>query len=474
MTTRIPKNVLSFLDQYAQPFGGSSVVLELLPDTAIEQLVTFPGPVYVVKPWSAAIDMREFGYELGDNYTILDNNLRAIRTGYSSDGYFGTTAADQNLLAQAEHGSFIYLSFAKTLVLLWICNKLSPRQVEEQVDLWVKQADQFNNQKVESELFISTKYLLPEDRVLVTFVPGQPTQRWTTEELRLHPNVSTTMHLSTEQTVSLMLLQSGWYLFELVRNNERSLLELTELSGTGLSAVRLYTNGVYYITVNQSRTNAVRTGSLGLPSNQNGLLGANPYIRLEAAFKLKEPDLMVGESFTEAKCNVIRKFSAAIEGSSKFVPFYSGSDTGTSIDGVATGIATISNPLLMESETLLLSGTASVEVDSTVFVGMAAILTGVAQAELDGGAEVDMLLTGEAEVDVACGVIVFMSTLQQSEDIIFDPLSLTLLTVDQPSTLDPLEYVWYTNQFQPYLYIEQDVLNQVTPINIGEATASAE
>jgi len=51
--TRLPPAILKFLDDQAQVFGGSQGVLSLLKDQDIELLATFPGPIYIAKPWDS-------------------------------------------------------------------------------------------------------------------------------------------------------------------------------------------------------------------------------------------------------------------------------------------------------------------------------------------------------------------------------------------------------------------------------------
>jgi hypothetical protein len=287
VTTRLPQTVLDFLDSYAQTFGGSQGVLQFLTDYDIEYLVTFPGPTYIAKPWAAALDMGDYGYQVGLPYSVFDNQMRHVYTSISSDGYFGNTDLDAEMLIDADHGSFAHLQFeapsGPVLILLWVCNQLSEAQRHRQIAIWQNNADRYLSQQLQHEIYLSTDLLQPTDTIAIYFVPGIWSQQYTPTDMRQHPNRIVSAHGADEQIIYLNLQQSGWYLFDNVRGQTITPMNIGDFRGVGVQRLRLAQTGVYFISLSNRDLTAARPTVLGLPSRNELVGGHNAIIRLEGS-----------------------------------------------------------------------------------------------------------------------------------------------------------------------------------------------
>lgn len=467
MSTRLSTRAQAFLAQYATPFGGVDAVLKLLPDAEIEKILTFSGRVYVVKPWSCAIDLQEYGYTPGTPYNLLDNRLAKIGTYYSADGYFGTSLSDQELLLRVDHGSLMYLQTQDTLLMLWVCNKLSPSQIRDQIDRWQKATEQYKRQLVAHELFIYTNRLLPNDELQISHVPGVWSRRLTPAEVRAEaPEIS--VHQGSDEIISIFLQTTGWYLFELVRGAERWLLELTQLRGVGVNKLRQASTGVYFITLAGNQRTALRPSITNFPTNQQSLRGQEPYIRIEGEVKLKDPDLLLGQAEAEVAFDVLTELkhypvNGVAQVRSHILP-----SLRSTVDGVAT-----TNPVnFIISEQLILAGVApAIDLDFLRLVTVATRSDGVATVEIDALLLADAELEGTSAVDADNEVRTTMGTQYQAE-YETDPLELLLFTGDIASAFDPLERLWYSTEYQPYLHQVPTTETTVNGRSEGYATAN--
>ncbi|EKQ70413.1 hypothetical protein OsccyDRAFT_0700 [Leptolyngbyaceae cyanobacterium JSC-12] len=470
--TRLSEQALKYLDQFAAQFGGASEVLSLLPDVDLEKLLTFPGKVFITKPWSAAIDLRELGYVEGTPYSLLDNQLKLIKTDYSEDGYFGGKEEDQQILLNAQHASFLYLQFLDQLVLLWVCNRLSQTQLKQQINQWQKQASLFNEVLSTYELFLQTNFLLSTDVIQITHVPATWSERYTIQELRNHPNKDVSEHKGSDEIISIYFQNSGWYLFEVIRGSTRSTLILDELQGVGVNKVRSAHTGAYFVALTgREQTTAASSSIVQLPSKTYGIQGVEPFIRLEGVLKFREPELCLGKTTVVATANVMRRMLPATSTGKATVQ----ASLAVSMDGIATGVATPSTrlPLPLESERLVVIGAAVINpTDNVRYCSADGRATGIALASVNGSASDDEEAIGEAEATADIGIIKSINTLQTPTYQI-DPLELIPLTYDLPATMDPLERVWFSVEYKPYTFVNaDDVVDE--PIATGVAFSNAE
>lgn len=307
--TRVPNQFHSYLDRISEAFGGFDQVLNLLPDRDLEYLLTFPGFIHVVKPWAPLIDLREYGYQIDAPYTLLDEHFRFLKRGVAPNGFFGSLSAEVDTLVRASHGSFLHIRFESAtqpvLGLLWVCNKLSPQQIKNQVSVWESQQIQRRRQLTVNEFFLSTQFLLPDDIVRVSFLPGIYRERFDSDGIINHPNVSVSLHRADTKIVYFYPQQSGWCLFEVLRGSERSILELTETAGTGLERFKLTLAGTYFLELH-NRATTVRYPTIRSQPTIGASLIEDVAVRLEANLRFRLPHESVGSTIITLVPNVRR------------------------------------------------------------------------------------------------------------------------------------------------------------------------
>lgn len=140
------------LSLFAAPFDGMPGLSKFMRPQDIYYLVTYPGTVAIIKPWSNPIDLRVFGIQENTWLNVLDKHRRfkyrrlvsqeeidpSSSTGYTKE-WFGSEIdeRDANILMSTPHGEFLHLYFItareKYTLLVWVANELAQSIIEDVV-----------------------------------------------------------------------------------------------------------------------------------------------------------------------------------------------------------------------------------------------------------------------------------------------------------------------------------------------------
>ena len=307
----LPSVFSSFLTRVSEPFGGSEVVSAIVPERDLEFIATYPGFISIVQPWASEINLLEYGFELGTRYTIHNSDYQQLYSKKSDDGYYGRSDKEKILLTQVRHGSYLLISFEneRELItgLLWVCNKINPYTVKQTIQAWEKQSKVLESALDQHEIYINTSFLRSSDFIDVYFVPGSWSQNYDSTEIKNHPSTTVSRH-KANSILTLYPRQTGWYLFELTRDNRKFLLVLKDLKGPSSNRIRPTIQGSYFIQLkNISGVNKRPVRTL-LPSLAKPVTRAldTAFIHLEATFDLIDKLYSIGTSTVDAISSVIR------------------------------------------------------------------------------------------------------------------------------------------------------------------------
>jgi hypothetical protein len=305
---------VSFIQEASLAFGDINNVLQLLTDADLEYLVTFPGFVVVVKAWYPTVELTDFGYRPGTVYTVMDNKLRYLYQRASSTGLFGDDDAEVEVLFNAQHGSFLHIHFytdtGPTIGLLWICNQLESEKIKARIGQWVAERNSLLSFSLPNELFVSCRYLLPTDEVIIQFVPGAWTEPLSKDAIAASRDIQVSVHRGSDQTIYLQPFQSGWWSFLLVRDGVTAQLDLANLQGSGLLKVLRSKYDTWFINLSSSNTAQLPTSS-SFPTASTAPKSSNLPLRVEADFVLSVPDKVTGKAVVSGRGYVNRKFTNA-------------------------------------------------------------------------------------------------------------------------------------------------------------------
>jgi hypothetical protein len=130
------------LSLFASAFDGMPGLSKFMRPEDVYYLVTYPGTVAILKPWSEPIDLRVFGIQENTWLNVLDKHQRFkyrrlvnqdvvdITKGYTKE-WFGSDIdeRDADVLLTTPHGEFLHLYFItareRYSVLVWVANELA-------------------------------------------------------------------------------------------------------------------------------------------------------------------------------------------------------------------------------------------------------------------------------------------------------------------------------------------------------------
>jgi hypothetical protein len=455
MSTRLPLEVLQYLEEFAQPFGGALGTIQLLPDQDLEYLVTFPGQTYIVKPWSTALDLQELGYVLGTPVIVTDDSFRELYTTFFDDGLFGVSEKEQALLFNAQHGSFIHLKFETlrepVVILLWVCNQLTFDQKKKVIGQWELEQSKAHSKVFSNELFVSTKYLLPTDAIRITHVPATWTNYLTPADISSHPKRLISLHPATENVIPLYLSSNGWYLFERISDTYIQLLKLENLTGVGLSKIKATSSGSYYVSLGSTTTSLASSSLLSLPSNTTYLDGLEVSLRLEADLRLVDSELIIGTSDFLLSPVIQREFVPfLVEGGA-----YTQASVGVSFDSLGVGTGQVSNPDLAVSEILVIEGDTHIEVENIRYAFLDVRLDGSSESFSDIAGSSELISTGDSETEADIQLVIELTTVQEYSYTV-DPIEYLIMFGARPFFEDPIHQLFISSEYYPQMNISTE------------------
>lgn len=299
------------LERISNSFGGVSLLKATVPESSLQYILSYPGFVHISKPWSAKIDLVESGFIPGSKYTVCTKRHRKIYSRRSESGLFGETVSEQALISQAAHGDYWLISFdseTKPVTgLIWICNRVSPDVIKDTIDSWNSQTKVLASALDQHEAFINTDKLLKTDIVRTYFLPGSWGQHLTTNEIKADVNVKAFDSLA-DGVISLYPKQTGWYLFELKRDDEDYFLSLENIKGPATNRIRVSKSNSYFVELgaNSSTTKGLSRSLLPSLSKVRSVLLNVDFIHLEATLEIVDRQLVSSISTAEGSY-VIKK-----------------------------------------------------------------------------------------------------------------------------------------------------------------------
>lgn len=305
----------NYLNEVGSEFGGYPIISNVLSEDSISNLITYPGFIYIVKPWSPKINLVNLGYVLNTRYTVFDNKKNKLYSARSNSGFFGDTYREGVLLNEASHMSYWYILLetedGPLTGLIWI-SKVIPNSVKQAaIDSWSKQRTVLNNALYQHEAFIEVSNLSIEDSIKTYFVTGLQAENYIPSEIKQHPNVQIFIQ-KADRVFTLYPKLNGWYYFEHIsKKNITTALTLENIVGPNTDRFKTYGKNTYYVELNHISSNRKKISynkNTEYSRKSYDELYLNDFIHLEATFQLEEPYILIGSSSATAEIVVKRQF----------------------------------------------------------------------------------------------------------------------------------------------------------------------
>lgn len=258
----IPQEIGQGLTLIAEEFGGWRELSKFLKLETLQTLVTFPGPVRLVKPWQMEIDLTEYDFIPNSQYSVFNSRWQWLYTCVLSKrrlfrsiegpnpNLFGYDVRDLAATMLVPHSDTLYLSFpsvtGRRVVLLWVANELTPLQLNQWIQEILRNYE--NVRYINRTDYVSLRERYPNRRVRVMFLSAGRRSNTTPEVIR-HSERSKVMEDDFGRSGFVSVAQSGWYLFdELTGQNLDSVqaVDLKNLSGVGLDRFERVQKGLYF------------------------------------------------------------------------------------------------------------------------------------------------------------------------------------------------------------------------------------
>jgi hypothetical protein len=319
----LPASLLPYLDTISEPFGGQEIVRTFVDTDTLSFIISYPGFIYVASPWSSIINLVDSGYIPGTQYTVYTRDKQKLYSYRSSTGFFGEAFHEQTLMTQVSHGDYLLVSFDSETEpvsgLIWVCNKIRPKVVTETINIWKQKTIVLSSALNQHEAFIDTSNLFKTDLVKIHFIPGTWSQHYSKNDIKIHP-LTQVSSIFADGVVTLYPRQTGWYTFELLRNDQLFTLELNDIKGPATNRIRKSKNNSYYVELNNTGISSKNANKFLLPSlakSRTRTLDAE-FIHLEATFDIVEKYIVTGTSTSTVFTNTIKSSSLLeLSGSSK-------------------------------------------------------------------------------------------------------------------------------------------------------------
>lgn len=277
-------------EQLADNFGGLDVVKQLVTQKYLENILIFPGFKAVVKPWSdPKLDLASLGYIPDSNYFVFNDQWEFLYESQTSSE-FGWSQKDQELLIRATHGSYVYIQFENDLEpvvgLIWICNRLSPNQVQNTLNQLADQRKSIIKTQKRNELFIETSRLAQSGILKFYFLAVSHSFSYSPEEIIANPQTEV-LELPLIPRVLLYPDKPGWYLFTHESEpGRRNILSLENFKGIGHRRLKTSPGGAVFLETSNINLSFpyISENSLPAQSTYTGWLQTDPMIRLEGEF----------------------------------------------------------------------------------------------------------------------------------------------------------------------------------------------
>jgi hypothetical protein len=249
--SNLPIEVQQYFQNVGAAFGSYSELSSFVSDKTLSYILTFPGFVAVVKPWSPQITLSNYGYVPGQQYNVFDSNHNFLYGASSASGTYGNeNSIDVSTLYKQEHGSYLIINFpverGYNLGLLWVCNKPNKANIRNQINKWIEESIiALNNLQVSTlSLYLGT---LNISKIRIFILPGVWNQKFSPADIINHKLVIYEDFTFYGDTVLLNLNKTGWYVF--YDNVNLQPLRLTNVNGVGEERLSINSNKTYFITL---------------------------------------------------------------------------------------------------------------------------------------------------------------------------------------------------------------------------------
>lgn len=259
------------INRYIKEFGGIEEVRKLGKLKLLSEFTRPPYQLTLIKPWGKKLDLRAFGYELGEEIKVFNEKENQLLVTsieppsilingeyYDKEGNILEEPIEddvedmeipglQEILNNTKHGDFLLVNFSDQFIILWLSKKLNSVEKEKILNRWRENFEEIKARRDDSRLGIKLQNYTFSQKLKVYILRKTGNNIKTAEQLKQHQEVFV-LNLEHFKDSTFLYPDNNWWLaFEIEEEGYSSFLSVVDKQGRGMNNFRKVYRDLYAV-----------------------------------------------------------------------------------------------------------------------------------------------------------------------------------------------------------------------------------
>lgn len=244
-----PKILKSLNSLLVNTFGSLENVLEYINLETLNFILSFPGPVHILSPWSLGLHLESYGLSESGQYTILNKDYSFDYTAKVVNYKFGTDKKDLAKVVKTSHADYFFLVAdslpEQTLHLIWVCKTAPVRTTNLFVKGWAAYIETLKSRYNSMQILINVRDIGEYSKLFIHYLPGQWYETVSYKDIVDNPSTKILEYDNTETVITLFPTTSTWFVINTLEDPNIP-LKLSAITGSEAQRIT-QANGTIFV-----------------------------------------------------------------------------------------------------------------------------------------------------------------------------------------------------------------------------------